>query len=80
MLKGISFKIPLSFIYRLWNQITEETLKLVNGAKFTKVVDLKELYDNFIREFELRINALKLIQLIIPIAAHILRQNGIYTI
>lgn len=50
---------------------------MVNDSNFTKVIDLKEFYDNFIREFELRINALKLVQIIIPIAAHIFGKNGI---
>lgn len=51
-------------------------MKLVYDSNFVKVIDLKELYDNFIREFELRINSLSLIQIIIPIAAHIFKKNG----
>jgi hypothetical protein len=56
---------------RLWNQVAEQTHLLVYDTQFTSVVDLKEFYDNFIHEFQHRINVLKLVEIIIPVANHL---------
>lgn len=59
------------FVYRLWSQLANETEKLVFDKTFVSIVDLKELYDNFIREFEHRINVLQLIRIVLPVANHL---------
>lgn len=53
---------------RLWNQLANETEIHVYNEAFTSSVDLKEFYDNFIQEFEHRINTLQLVRIILPCA------------
>ncbi|CAJ0587129.1 unnamed protein product, partial [Mesorhabditis spiculigera] len=56
---------------RLWHQLTQEVIVLLANEDFCKSVDLKEFYDNFVQEFQHRINALQLVEICIPISRSI---------
>ncbi|CAI5443758.1 unnamed protein product [Caenorhabditis angaria] len=60
-----------NYVKKLWHQLTILTKTLVNKPAFTANLNLEEFYDNFISEFELRINALRLVEIAIPIAKYI---------
>jgi len=64
------------YVNKLWNQVAEQTHLLVYDNQFTSVVDLKEFYDHFIHEFQHRINVLKLVEIIIPVANHLFNSVG----
>lgn len=51
--------------------MTEEIKKAIKNPKFITEVDLKEFYENFICEFQLRVNAYQLVEIVMPIAKHI---------
>lgn len=53
---------------KLWHQLTQEIRVLVNTDSFTASLNLKEFYDNFVSEFEHRINSLQLVEIALPIA------------
>lgn len=48
-----------------------ELRKVINNDAFVQAIDLKDFYDNFINEFEHRINPLQLVEIIIPVAKSI---------
>ncbi|MFH4980854.1 hypothetical protein AB6A40_007563 [Gnathostoma spinigerum] len=53
---------------KLWHQLTIDLLESINNPEFTKGLDLCEFYNNFIKEFEHRINPLQLVEIVIPVA------------
>ena len=63
---------------RLWHQLTVDIKKAIKSDKFVSEVDLKEFYDKFISEFQLRINAYQLVEIVMPIAKKIF-DKGIST-
>lgn len=50
-----------------WHQLTEKLLELVNSSQVNRI-NLVELYDSFIREFESNLNSLALVRIIVAIA------------
>lgn len=62
-------------LYRLWHQLTVELRKCVVDPAFVAEVDLLELYEDFIHEFQLRINALQLVEITIPVAQTIYNKS-----
>jgi len=56
---------------RLWHQLTEELLTFVKDDYFVSNGGLVELYENFLADFEHRINPLSLAELILIIAEEI---------
>lgn len=56
------------YVNKLWNQLSDLSIQLVNNPNFIEIINLDEFYENFIKDFEHRIQPLKLIELIIPIA------------
>ena len=50
---------------RLWHQLTQVLLKLVQRPELGP--KLKEIYENAISEFETRLNPLSLVQIITPV-------------
>jgi len=64
-----------NYVKKLWHQLTIEVKKIINDSKFKAEVDLKEFYDNFISEFEIRINAYQLVEIIMPIAKQIFEKD-----
>lgn len=63
------------YVRKWWNQVATETQTLVNDRKFVQAVDLRSFYENFIREFEHRINPLVLVEIVMPIAKNIFRKD-----
>ncbi|VDN53289.1 unnamed protein product [Dracunculus medinensis] len=57
--------------FRLWHQLTVELGKVVVDEEFIKSLDLNEFYENFIWDFEHRINPLQLVEIVIPVAKYI---------
>ena len=49
--------------FRLWHQLTLKTLEAVKLPHFSQSGRLKELYDNFLSDFEHRINPLALMEI-----------------
>lgn len=64
-----------SYQKKLWHQLTVELRKCVVNPAFVAEVELLELYENFIHEFQLRINALQLVEITIPIAQGIFQKS-----
>ncbi|CAD5215911.1 unnamed protein product [Bursaphelenchus xylophilus] len=64
-----------AYTKKLWHQLTLDVKKCVANPTFVSEVDLKEFYDNFIHEFELRINALQLVEIAVPIAKFIFNKD-----
>ncbi|VDL73887.1 unnamed protein product, partial [Nippostrongylus brasiliensis] len=60
---------------RLWHQLTQEIRAAQANANFTASLNQKEFYDGFISEFEHRINALQLVEIVLPIAKFVFAQN-----
>lgn len=56
---------------RLWHELTEEMLKFVKEEHFKTNGGLLELYENFLSDFEHRINPLSLVELILVVAEEI---------
>ncbi|XP_064607948.1 26S proteasome non-ATPase regulatory subunit 13-like [Liolophura sinensis] len=56
---------------RLWHQITLKLLTFVKDPIFSKGDGLLQLYENFIADFEHRINALALVEIIIVVVRQI---------
>ncbi|KAI6242948.1 26S proteasome non-ATPase regulatory subunit 13 [Aphelenchoides fujianensis] len=52
-----------NYVKKLWHQVAVETKKVVNNPAFVAEIDLKDFYDNFIHEFELRINPYELVEI-----------------
>lgn len=63
------------YVLRLWQQLTIEVKKAISDPSFKAEVDLKEFYDNFIAEFEIRINAYQLVEIAMPIAKQIFEKS-----
>ncbi|MCP9261346.1 26S proteasome non-ATPase regulatory subunit 13 [Dirofilaria immitis] len=59
----------------LWHQLTVELRKVISDDAFIQTIDLKDFYDNFINEFEHRINPLQLVEIVIPVAKSIFVKN-----
>lgn len=53
---------------RLWHQLTEKIEEFVKLPRFQQGNDLIQLYNNFIKDFETKINQLKLVQMIVVIS------------
>ncbi|VDK48873.1 unnamed protein product [Anisakis simplex] len=57
---------------KLWHQLTMELKKEMENETFLSSMhhddDMQQLYDNFIKEFEHRINPLHLVEIVMPIA------------
>lgn len=53
---------------RLWHELTEELLKFIKNEHFKTNGGLIELYEQFLSDFEHRINPLSLVELILVIA------------
>ncbi|CAD5211566.1 unnamed protein product [Bursaphelenchus okinawaensis] len=64
-----------AYTKKLWHQLTTDVKNALSNQKFLAEVDLKELYDNFIHEFELRINPLQLVEISVPIAKFIFAKS-----
>ncbi|KAI6227921.1 26S proteasome non-ATPase regulatory subunit 13 [Aphelenchoides besseyi] len=64
-----------NYVKKLWHQLSVEVKKVVNNPKFVAEIDLKDFYDNFIYEFELRINAYDLVEIVMPVARQIFEKN-----
>ncbi|KAI6194200.1 26S proteasome non-ATPase regulatory subunit 13 [Aphelenchoides besseyi] len=64
-----------NYVKKLWHQLSVEVKKAVNNPKFVAEIDLKEFYENFIYEFELRINAYDLVEIVMPVARQIFEKN-----
>lgn len=56
---------------RLWHELTEELLKFVKQEHFKTNGGLLELYEQFLSDFEHRINPLSLVELILVIAEEV---------
>ncbi|EJD73702.1 hypothetical protein LOAG_18889 [Loa loa] len=68
-------KLEQLYFRKLWHQLTVELRKVINDDAFIQTIDLKDFYDNFINEFEHRINPLQLVEIIIPVAKSIFVKN-----
>ncbi|GJD09573.1 26S proteasome non-ATPase regulatory subunit 13 [Galdieria sulphuraria] len=55
------------YIGKKWHQLTEELLKLIHSGQVNRI-NLVELYDSFIREFESSLNPLALVRILVGIA------------
>ncbi|KAI6068193.1 26S proteasome non-ATPase regulatory subunit 13 [Aix galericulata] len=60
----------LCVLYRLWHQLTLQVLDFVQDPCFAQGDGLIKLYENFISEFEHRVNPLSLVEIIL----HVVRQ------
>jgi len=60
-------KIQDLHVRRLWHQLTLVLLELVQKPEVTK--QLKEIYENVIADFEMKLNPLSLVQIITPVVA-----------
>ncbi|KAJ1361742.1 proteasome regulatory particle subunit [Parelaphostrongylus tenuis] len=60
---------------KLWHQLTQEVRAAQANPAFTTTLNQKEFYDGFISEFEHRINALQLVEIVLPIAKYIFKPN-----
>jgi len=60
-------KIQDLHVRRLWHQLTVVLLELVQRPEVTK--QLKEIYENVIADFEMKLNPLSLVQIIAPVVA-----------
>ncbi|VDM08517.1 unnamed protein product [Wuchereria bancrofti] len=68
-------KLEQLYFRKLWHQLTVELRKVISNDAFIQTIDLKEFYDNFINEFEHRINPLQLVEIVIPVAKSIFVKN-----
>ncbi|VDN42269.1 unnamed protein product [Gongylonema pulchrum] len=68
------------YVKRLWHQLTVELRKVICDDAFIKTIDLKDFYDNFINEFEHRINPLQLVEIVIPVAKSIFRKSTSFSV
>uniref|UniRef100_A0A914HV60 PSD13 N-terminal domain-containing protein n=1 Tax=Globodera rostochiensis TaxID=31243 RepID=A0A914HV60_GLORO len=55
----------------LWNELWQESSRLVRDIDFVLAVDLPQFYEEFIRDFERRIEPLQLVELVTLIAENI---------
>lgn len=55
--------------------MTLEVKNAINDPKFKAEINLKEFYDNFVYEFEIRINAYQLVEIVMPIAKQIFEKS-----
>uniref|UniRef100_A0A914XAP8 26S proteasome non-ATPase regulatory subunit 13 n=1 Tax=Plectus sambesii TaxID=2011161 RepID=A0A914XAP8_9BILA len=60
---------------KLWHPVTMMLRELMYEPAFTMGESLKDMYDNFIHEFEHRINPLELVEIILPVAREIATQD-----
>ncbi|KAL3117075.1 hypothetical protein niasHT_007478 [Heterodera trifolii] len=63
------------YINKLWNQLSAEASQLVRNKLFVSTVNLSQFYEEFVRDFERRIEPLQLIELITPIAEDIFERD-----
>ncbi|KAH7702691.1 PCI domain containing protein [Aphelenchoides avenae] len=63
------------YVQKLWHQLTLQVRKLVYDTNFANAVDLKEFYDNFIQEFQHRVNALQIVEISMQVARHIFKKD-----
>ncbi|KJH51425.1 PCI domain protein [Dictyocaulus viviparus] len=71
----IWLKFEQLYARKLWHQLTQEVRAAQANATFTTGLNQKEFYDGFISEFEHRINALQLVEIVLPIAKYVFSQN-----
>ncbi|KHJ74926.1 hypothetical protein OESDEN_25458, partial [Oesophagostomum dentatum] len=71
----IWLKFEQLYSRKLWHQLTQEIRAAQANPEFVASINLKEFYDGFISEFEHRINALQLVEIVLPIAKFIFDQN-----
>ncbi|KIH69378.1 PCI domain protein [Ancylostoma duodenale] len=71
----IWLKFEQLYSRKLWHQLTQEIRAAQATPAFTASLNQKEFYDGFISEFEHRINALQLVEIVLPIAKYIFDQN-----
>ncbi|VDM69591.1 unnamed protein product [Strongylus vulgaris] len=71
----IWLKFEQLYARKLWHQLTQEVRAAQANPAFTANLNQKEFYDGFISEFEHRINALQLVEIVLPIAKFIFDQN-----
>ncbi|KAI6184295.1 26S proteasome non-ATPase regulatory subunit 13 [Aphelenchoides bicaudatus] len=64
-----------NYVRKLWHQLTLEAKKAIDDPRFKAEVNLKEFYDNFIYEFEIRINSYQLVEIAMPIAKQIFTKS-----
>ncbi|CAD6197708.1 unnamed protein product [Caenorhabditis auriculariae] len=62
---------------KLWHQLTTAVRALLAKPAFVSKLNLQEFYENFISEFEHRINTLQLAEISIPIAKYIYNKSKI---
>lgn len=60
---------------RLWHQLTIKLEELVANPYFDKGTELVTLYENFIREFETKINQLRFVRIVLSILRQITDLN-----
>ncbi|KAL3085219.1 hypothetical protein niasHS_010288 [Heterodera schachtii] len=63
------------YINKLWDQLSAEASQLVRNKLFVSTVNLSQFYEEFVRDFERRIEPLQLIELITPIAEDIFERD-----
>uniref|UniRef100_A0A914ZN95 26S proteasome non-ATPase regulatory subunit 13 n=2 Tax=Parascaris univalens TaxID=6257 RepID=A0A914ZN95_PARUN len=68
-------KLEQLYTKKLWHQLTVELRGVIYQESFTKSIDLKDFYENFIKEFEHRINPLQLVEIVMPVAKSIFIKN-----
>jgi hypothetical protein len=61
--------------FRLWHPLTMLMKECMYDPAFTMGESLKDMYTNFIHEFEHRINPLELVEIILPIAREIAKDG-----
>ncbi|WKX95826.1 hypothetical protein Q1695_012347 [Nippostrongylus brasiliensis] len=71
----IWLKFEQLYSRKLWHQLTQEIRAAQANPNFTASLNQKEFYDGFISEFEHRINALQLVEIVLPIAKFVFAQN-----
>ncbi|KAI3410135.1 proteasome regulatory particle subunit [Globodera pallida] len=63
------------YVNKLWNQLSEESSRLVCNSEFVLAVNLSQFYEEFVRDFERRIEPLQLIELVTLIADNIFAKD-----
>lgn len=60
--------------------MTLEIRKVIDDSRFKAEINLKEFYDNFISEFEIRINSYQLVEIVMPIAKQVFVKSKFVTV
>ncbi|CAI4225776.1 unnamed protein product [Auanema sp. JU1783] len=68
-------KLEELYAKKLWHPLTKEVRSLINNSEFTTDLNLKDFYDNFISEFELRISPIQLVEIALPVSSFIFKTN-----